>query len=739
MSTRSTYSNLYSPLKDPESLIRRRNFSEPSSLFDFEEIMGIPHNNQGLPPAGPPYQNNNGPHPVVRPNGPAPDLRSMEELCQPHIDKFLEVSQHMKQNGVSDDTLRLSLFPYFLTHHATAWYRDTINAAAGGTFMKKRPKECYDLIENITAHHNLWDTLATRDETSRTISSTTTTESPKVVRQLEMMNKNFQDMMKQIQSVKSVNPKCETCGGPHSFTECLAIGGYTQEAAYATMGNHNSRGNSYQPQDGPSVPSPPPFSSPKEVEHEPEPIMDQGLNKEKLQDKSDIQVHKFLQMFKKLHYNISIAEGLALMTKYHKMLKDLLFDKEKLLGLANASLTENYSAVLLKTLPEKLGDPGRFLIPCDFHGLELCMALADLGASIKLMPLSVWKKLSLPDIIPTRMTLELATRSIAYLAGIAEDDFVQVGKFTFPADFVIVDYDVDPRVPLILGRPFLRTSHALVDVHEEELIDDDENLIFHADNTSKHPHKHGNESINMINFIDITCEDRFPEVLKFKKSNHPLSGSTTSLYDFSPFETSDFLLEEFANEFALLDPFLSENKDDNFDPKVNLREIEYLLNQDPSTESDIKIIDLIFGRFTDEPALDYSSRDNDDDLFDLKSDNIEWRKLLYGDSYNDTHSKNNKTKDSKTKSLIDEANIVELNILPPQLLTSDSTLAEESSESFEIATLLSSLFRNEDKVFNPGILSLGGTQIFNDESKDKDLNVKDFILEDRNFLLIFSE
>ncbi|GKC47206.1 reverse transcriptase domain-containing protein [Tanacetum coccineum] len=372
MSTRSTFYNLFSPLRDPESLIRRRNLGEPSSLFDFEEVMSIPHNNQGPPPAGPPPPNNNGPPPVVRPDGPAP--RSMEELCQPsingrggpiapipiqatdfglrrhmiqqvqntcqfhglpsddanrHIDKFLEVTKHMKQNGVSDDALRLSLFPYSLTHHATAWYdrlprnfihsfdemmrkflsnyfpplmvtklrneitkftqepheslfeaweryklyidrcpnhnillvtqndmfyngltlrhRDTINAAAGGTFMQKTPEECYELIENMTTHHNHWDTSATRNETSKTISSTTTTESLEVVRQLEMMNKNFINMMRQIQSVKSVSPKCETCGGPHSFTECPTVDGYTQEAAYATMGNHNSGGSGSLP------------------------------------------------------------------------------------------------------------------------------------------------------------------------------------------------------------------------------------------------------------------------------------------------------------------------------------------------------------------------------------------------------------------------------------------------------------------------------------------------------------
>nr|GEV59937.1 hypothetical protein [Tanacetum cinerariifolium] len=332
--------------------------------------MSIPHNNQGLPPACSPPPNNNGPHPVVRPNGPAPHL--MKELCQPsihersrpiasipiqdmdfgfrhhiiqqvqntckfhglqgddanrHIEIFLGITQRMKQNGVSDDALRLSLFPYSLKHHATTWneitkfrqdpneslfeaweryklsidrrpnhnmllvtqivtfyngwtlrHRDTINAAVGGTFMQKTPKDCYELIENMTAHHNHWDTSATRDETFRNISFSTTTESPEVVRQLEMMNKNFLDMMRQIQSIKYLNTKCETCGGPYSFIECPAVGGYTQEAAYATTGNHNfganSRGDlkaittrSGVVYNGPTIPpTPPPI--PKDVERE---------------------------------------------------------------------------------------------------------------------------------------------------------------------------------------------------------------------------------------------------------------------------------------------------------------------------------------------------------------------------------------------------------------------------------------------------------------------------------------
>ncbi|GKG21180.1 reverse transcriptase domain-containing protein, partial [Tanacetum coccineum] len=140
-------------------------------------------------------------------------------------------------------------------------------------------------------------------------------------------------------------------------------------------------------------------------------------------------------------------------------------------------------------LPEKLRDTGRFLIPCDFYGLESCIALADLGASINLMPLYVWKKLSLPELTPTRMTLELATPTVTYPTGIVEDVFIQVGKFTFPADFVIIDYDVDPRVPLILGRPFLRMAYALVDVYGEELTlrVSDEKVVFNAESTSKYP------------------------------------------------------------------------------------------------------------------------------------------------------------------------------------------------------------------------------------------------------------
>ncbi|GJU76978.1 reverse transcriptase domain-containing protein [Tanacetum coccineum] len=290
-------------------------------------------------------------------------------------------------------------------------------------------------------------------------------------------------------------------------------------------------------------------------------------------------------------YPSSLAEALAHMPKFAKMVKDLLTNKEKLLELENTPLNENRSAVLLKKLPEKLGDTRRFLIPCDFYGLESCMALADLGASINLMPLSVWKTLSLPELTPTRMTPELATRTVAYPAGIAKDVFVQVGKFTFLADFVVVDYDVDPWVPLILGRPFLRTAHALVDVHGEELTlrVGDEKLVFNVESTSRYPRKHGDESIHKIDILDITCEDHFHEVLNVQKSINPMSGSPTPSPDpvvaslspsLTPFGDSDFILEE-IDTFLASDDSTSPDVDDKiFDPEGDIHLIEELLNND---------------------------------------------------------------------------------------------------------------------------------------------------------------
>ncbi|GJW62600.1 reverse transcriptase domain-containing protein [Tanacetum coccineum] len=207
-------------------------------------------------------------------------------------------------------------------------------------------------------------------------------------------------------------------------------------------------------------------------------------------------------MFKKIHVDITLADALILVPKYQKMLKSLLSNKEKLNEMANTPVSETCSAIILKKLPEKLGDPGQFLIPCNFSELK-CKALADLGASINLMPFSVYTKLGLPALQSTRMTLELANCSLCVPKGIARDVLVPVGKFTFPADFVVVDFECNYQVPLILGRPFLRTARVLIDVHGEELVIRDglERIVFKPDGSQD------NESIHMMDVYDDRVKD----------------------------------------------------------------------------------------------------------------------------------------------------------------------------------------------------------------------------------------
>ncbi|GJZ96304.1 reverse transcriptase domain-containing protein [Tanacetum coccineum] len=282
----------------------------------------------------------------------------------------------------------------------------------------------------------------------------------------------------------------------------------------------------------------------------------------------------------------------------------------------NLPVNENCSAVILKKLPEKLRDPDKFLIPCDFSELVECLALADLGASINLMPLSIWKKLSLPELTPTQMILELADRSTTSPSGIAEDVFVKVGKFHFPADFVVVDYVVDPRVPLILGRPFLRTARALIDVYGEELTlrVDDEAITFKVGQTSRYSYNDA-VSINRIDVIDVACEEYAQEVLGFSDSS--TSGNPTPSLDpilstsspsLTPFEEGDFILEEI--EACLTnDSILPGIDDDDFDPKRDLLLLEKLLNDDPSSplppkELHVEELKIVKSFIDDPPELE---------------------------------------------------------------------------------------------------------------------------------------
>nr|GEY38696.1 hypothetical protein [Tanacetum cinerariifolium] len=183
-----------------------------------------------------------------------------------------------------------------------------------------------------------------------------------------------------------------------------------------------------------------------------------------------------------------------------------------------------------------------------------CLALADLGASINLMPFFVWKRLSLPDLTPTCMTLELTDRLISHPVGVAKDVYVKIGSFYFPVNFVVVDFDADPRVPLILMRSFLKTERALIDVFEGELTlhVGKEAITFNLDQTARYSANYSDMTKKRINVIDMACE-----------------------YDFLFEEVDAFLaIEDDPTSLEFYQPYL--------DPKGDILLLEAFLNDDPS-------------------------------------------------------------------------------------------------------------------------------------------------------------
>nr|GEV25403.1 reverse transcriptase domain-containing protein [Tanacetum cinerariifolium] len=316
------------------------------------------------------------------------------------------------------------------------------------------------------------------------------------------------------------------------------------------------------------------------------------LQDQKLRDKANDQREKFFQIFKDLNFNISFVDALILMPKVGPSIKSLLTNTNKLCELARTPLNEHCSVVLLKKLPKKLGNPDKFLISCDFLKKAECLALVDLSASINLMPLSVWNKLCLPDLSPTCMTLELADRSISHLVGVAEDVYVKVGTFHFPADFVVVYFDADPRVPLILERSSLKIERALIDVFEGELTlcVGKEAITFNLDRTSRYSANYNDMTAKQIDAIDMACEEYSQEVLGF--FDVITSGNLTPYYDpivsttsptLTPFRNSNFLLEEVDAFLALEDDPTSPEVDQSYlDSEGDILLLEAFLNDDPS-------------------------------------------------------------------------------------------------------------------------------------------------------------
>ena len=157
------------------------------------------------------------------------------------------------------------------------------------------------------------------------------------------------------------------------------------------------------------------------------------------------------------------------MPNYAKFLKEILSKKNKITEEGILNLTATCSAVIQISLPAKMKDPGSFTIPYSIGKYEFKKALCDSGANINLMPLSVMHRLSLGELIPIEITLQMANRSMARPEGVLEDVLVKVGKFIFPIDFVIMKMEEDTQVPILLGKPLLATGATLIDVQKGEL------------------------------------------------------------------------------------------------------------------------------------------------------------------------------------------------------------------------------------------------------------------------------
>nr|GEU87937.1 hypothetical protein [Tanacetum cinerariifolium] len=461
-----------------------------------------------------------------------------------HLDKFLHVTQSIKVNEVTDDALHLYLFPHSLTDHATDW----------------RLEECYDLIENMTTHHNDWDTSAQQSDSSSSITSSFDTEIAALKAEMTEINKNLmrandailKNMQTNMTSLTNSNLELKNMFGQFmKMNTASSSGSRTLPGNTVTnpkeelKGITTRSGTAYQ---GPMIP-PTSSSLPQLVEHETEvtkdmmpptnnestkdvqptvvqiktlilnsePVVDpiiksvvapvsapkpnqkplipypSRLHDQKLRDKANDQKEKIFKIFQDINFDISFADALILM-------------------------------------PKKTREPGKFLISCDFLGMDESLALADLGASINLMPLSVWKKISLPKLSPT-----------------------------------FVDFDADPRVPLILGRSFLKTERSLIDVFEGELTlrVGKKAITFNLDQTSRYSANYNDMTANRIDVIDMSCED-----------------SSSNL---TPFGDSDFLLEEVNAFLALEDDPTSLDVDQSyFDPDEDILLLEAFLNDDPS-------------------------------------------------------------------------------------------------------------------------------------------------------------
>ncbi|XP_052199599.1 uncharacterized protein LOC127806389 [Diospyros lotus] len=511
-----------------------------------------------------------------------------------HIANFLEICDTFRHNGVSEDAVRLRLFPFSLKDRAKEWLNSLpADATAGGTLMRKTPEEAYELLEEMAANSYQWDNERANKKGVGIYNVDSITA---LSVQIAELNKNLGNLGVSTMNASSSSShflSCELCGrGGHASVDCQVGNPFSsslsEQANFISYGGNRSNFNPYSNTYNPGWRShpnlswsnnqqrvPPGFQQqqhqiPQEKKSNLEDMMAKFINStearmqsletqigqlaqaiserpqgglpsnteknprehvkaitlrsgkeleskekdEKHSTEEESQEHKakeedrelstekngsssslnlkyykiplpfpkrflkanldkkfakFLKVFKKLHINIPLLDVISQMPSYAKFLKDIIANKRKLEEFEIVKLNEECSAILQNKLPPKLKDSGSFSIPCTIGEIKFDKVLCDLGASINLMPFSVFGKLGLQEPTPTTISLQLADRSIKYPRGVVEDVLVKVDKFIFPVDFIVLDMEEDYDMPLILERPFLAIGRALIDVQQGTL------------------------------------------------------------------------------------------------------------------------------------------------------------------------------------------------------------------------------------------------------------------------------
>nr|GEW29270.1 reverse transcriptase domain-containing protein [Tanacetum cinerariifolium] len=595
MSTRSSARNLFLPLNNPDLTIQKRSHTDPTLLNDSE-----------LAAEGPG-------------DLPVPDLRTMEELCQPslngrggpiapiaiqetnfglkndmiqqvqnsyqfhglpgddankHLDKLLHVSQSIKVNGVTDDALRLYLFPRFLTHHVIAC--DTINAAIGGTFMKRCPEDCYDLIENMTADHNDWDTSAQRSESSSSITSSSDTEIAALKAKMAKINKNLMRVLQVNQQVKAVSTKIETVTirtitfkTKTRLKETIILRGTTKEGTNSSRELTRSKPTSSLPSTSLSGISLPSSSSSTQIPQPQVVTINEFTNFMKANDvilknmqtnmtsltNSNLELKNMFGQFMKMNTASSLGSGTL-------PSNTITNPKEDLKGITTRSGTA-YQGPMIHTTTSS--SP---VVEHETEATKDTVHPANNESTEDIQPLVVQTE---SPILTSKPVVSPIIKPVASPVSVPRPN--QRLQFLIYPNY----FDADPRVPLILRRSFLKIKKALIDVFEDELTlrVGKEAITFNLDQTSRYSTNYNDMTANRIDVIDMACEEYTQEVLSF--FDVIPSGNPTPYYDpivsttsltLSPFENSDFFLEEVDAFLALEDDPTSPEVDQSYELKI---------------------------------------------------------------------------------------------------------------------------------------------------------------------------